>query len=289
MDTHELLDAAGLRPGEADLLIGGPPCTRSARAATGLSTSALARTRTLTFSTITCVSSARRDRASSSRTCSASPTAITMPFGSSGFSRLSGAGVPRRIASSLAADYGVPQRRQRLFILGSKDREPEFPEPTHSGPHETRRWDESCPRHVTTGEAIGDLVGRTTSPSPGVGEGTYGHLLPSPAWTTTTCSTPTSAATRSRCSAGGSGTGSFLLAGPRAAVTDDPSATWPVGRPFHWATAGSGFWRSTSPDVSRRLRSSARGGRPSPSRQCGSARFSRSASPLLSPPQPRRA
>ena len=38
----------------------------------------------------------------------------------------------------LAADYGVPQRRQRLFILGSRDCRPAFPEPTHSGPYETR-------------------------------------------------------------------------------------------------------------------------------------------------------
>jgi DNA (cytosine-5)-methyltransferase 1 len=80
----------------------------------------------------------------------------------------------------LAADYGVPQRRQRVFVIGSLEREPEFPDPTNSGPHETRKgWDTSLPGHVTTGDAIGDLVNRDELREPEEDvNGQYGHLLP---------------------------------------------------------------------------------------------------------------
>ncbi len=46
-----------------------------------------------------------------------------------------------------AADYGVPQRRNRVIFIGYRDgeREPNYPEPTH-------------PNHITIREAIGDLI-----------------------------------------------------------------------------------------------------------------------------------
>jgi DNA (cytosine-5)-methyltransferase 1 len=79
----------------------------------------------------------------------------------------------------LAADYGVPQRRQRLFVLGSMNGEPALPEPTRGGPHETRtNYDRSLPQHMTTGEAIGDLEDRDDLFEPEeVVNGKYGHLL----------------------------------------------------------------------------------------------------------------
>ncbi len=80
----------------------------------------------------------------------------------------------------LAADFGVPQRRQRLFILGSRRGKPTFPVPTHSGPHETRTtYDRTLPPHITAGEAIGDLQGRDDLFEPEeVVNGRYGTLLP---------------------------------------------------------------------------------------------------------------
>jgi DNA (cytosine-5)-methyltransferase 1 len=79
----------------------------------------------------------------------------------------------------LAADYGVPQRRQRVFVVGSLDRMPELPAPTHTGPHETRRKIESeLPPHVTAGERIGDLADRDDLAEPMEAvNGKYGHLL----------------------------------------------------------------------------------------------------------------
>lgn len=66
----------------------------------------------------------------------------------------------------LAADYGVPQRRRRLFIVGVLgDREFTFPSATHLGGWrrdylqlwEQRRKERGLLRHIPTWEVIGDL------------------------------------------------------------------------------------------------------------------------------------
>ncbi len=81
-----------------------------------------------------------------------------------------------------AADYGVPQIRERVYIVGSRDGKSfKFPEPTHSNPdslhdlfsQDTMQW-------KTSWEAIGDLskASETKDPSLKVG-GKWGDLLPS--------------------------------------------------------------------------------------------------------------
>ncbi|MDX6591751.1 MAG: (cytosine-5)-methyltransferase 1 [Gaiellales bacterium] len=69
----------------------------------------------------------------------------------------------------LAADYGVPQIRQRLFCVGvhrdvlriAGDPDAwsfQWPEQTHAGPHETRKgWNDALPLHVSSGEALAGL------------------------------------------------------------------------------------------------------------------------------------
>ncbi|MPY93111.1 MAG: DNA (cytosine-5-)-methyltransferase [Acidimicrobiia bacterium] len=77
-----------------------------------------------------------------------------------------------------AADYGVPQARPRLFIVGGgrRDKLPQIPVPTHHGPWERRKVSSGPLPHKTAGEALAGLVSE-----PELGEvvrGRWGHLLP---------------------------------------------------------------------------------------------------------------
>jgi DNA (cytosine-5)-methyltransferase 1 len=77
-----------------------------------------------------------------------------------------------------AADYGVPQARPRLFIVGCRKGEklPELPPPTHHGEWERRKTTGGPLPHVTTGEALDDLI--TEPELEEVVRGSWGHLLP---------------------------------------------------------------------------------------------------------------
>lgn len=77
-----------------------------------------------------------------------------------------------------AADYGVPQARPRLFIIGCRRGEklPDLPEPTHHGEWERRKVTGGPLPHVTAGEALEGLV--TEPELEEVVRGRWGHLLP---------------------------------------------------------------------------------------------------------------
>lgn len=75
-------------------------------------------------------------------------------------------GYTLRAAILLAADYGVPQLRRRLFVVGVRDGMSfQFPKPTHLGgwrrdtldKWEEERIRQGLLRHLSLGEAIGDL------------------------------------------------------------------------------------------------------------------------------------
>lgn len=77
-----------------------------------------------------------------------------------------------------AADYGVPQARPRLFIIGVPKDEPVplLPAPTNGGMWEGRLSGVPQRRHVTAGEALAGLI---TEPEPcELVNGKYGQLLP---------------------------------------------------------------------------------------------------------------
>jgi len=180
VSTREILRAAGLKRGEAELLVGGPPCTPFSKSGywieykrTGNDPEAsllehylrvLDEARPRSFLLENVFALAYRNH-----------NARWLKLLLDTFADLK---YHVEHGPLLAADYGVPQRRQRLFIVGSLDGKPEFPAATHDGPHETRRWHGRLPMHVTAGEAIGDLAHRDdlAEPEEAVG-GKYGHLL----------------------------------------------------------------------------------------------------------------
>jgi DNA (cytosine-5)-methyltransferase 1 len=58
-----------------------------------------------------------------------------------------------KAATLNAADYGVPQQRQRLFIVGTRESEFEFPDPSH-GPGREEAW--RTAGEYLTAEPVGD-------------------------------------------------------------------------------------------------------------------------------------
>jgi DNA (cytosine-5)-methyltransferase 1 len=76
-----------------------------------------------------------------------------------------------------AGDFGVPQLRPRLFVVGvpKRNRLPEMPESTHGGQWERRQTGTGGLPHITAGEAFNGLK---TVPEPGeTVRGKWGHLL----------------------------------------------------------------------------------------------------------------
>lgn len=180
--TDEILAAAGLRDGERpDLLVGGPPCTPFSKSGFWLDwkregldpdasllqayTRVLREARPRRFVLENVYALTYNNKASKP-----AYERLLREIDEAGY-----AAVPQVLN---AADYGVPQSRPRLFILGvpKGERVPVFPDPTHGGLWERRASGHAERPHVTTGEALAGLV---TSPEPSeqVG-GKYGHLLP---------------------------------------------------------------------------------------------------------------
>jgi DNA (cytosine-5)-methyltransferase 1 len=188
LEPPDLLERAKLRTADVDLLIGGPPCTPFSKSGYWLEykragadpkaslldeyVKVLAGTQPRAFVMENVYGLAYRNQNR--------PVLNRFLAGA----RAAGYAVDYRIL--LAADYGVPQLRQRMFCVGVRsdllDIPPDFwrfnwPEPTHSGPHETRTgWDESLPPHVTAGEALAGLEKNPPEPEEVV-SGTYAEEL----------------------------------------------------------------------------------------------------------------
>jgi DNA (cytosine-5)-methyltransferase 1 len=71
-----------------------------------------------------------------------------------------------------AADYGVPQHRERLIIVGTRSRQFKFPKPTH-GPDSSGKINHECANDALFG--LNDFS--EPNNTNGIG-GRYGHLLP---------------------------------------------------------------------------------------------------------------
>ncbi len=180
--TDEILERAGLQAGERpDLLVGGPPCTPFSKSGfwlewkrAGLDPSAsllqaytrvLAEAKPRAFILENVYALTYKNRAS-------------RPAYERLLREIADAGYDFDAKVLNAADYGVPQVRPRLFIVGvPKGRAlPELPEPSHAGMWERRISGAGTTPHMTAGEA---LAGLECEPEPGeVLRGQYAHLLP---------------------------------------------------------------------------------------------------------------
>jgi DNA (cytosine-5)-methyltransferase 1 len=190
VDYEQLLDAAGVDRGSLDLVHGGPPCTPFSKSGYWLAYKRAGEDpkASLLDSYVEALVALR-------------PRAFVMEnvfaLGYRNHNRLvlerfiSGiraAGYAFDMKALIAADFGAPQLRQRLFCVGLRDDLLDvpadlysfpWPQPTHSGPHETRtRYDRSLAPHVTAGEAFADLDDRSNPPEPEeVVTGTYADEL----------------------------------------------------------------------------------------------------------------
>lgn len=182
LQTRDILRAAGLsgrdRP---DLLVGGPPCVAFSKSGfwlewkrEGLDPAASL------LQAYTRVLKEARPRAFLLENVYA--LTFKNKASSSAFAQLKaeveGAGYDYRVGVLNAADFGVPQLRPRLVMVGvrRRGRLPELPEPSHCGRWERRSTGTGLAPHVTCGEA---LAGLTTVPEPEeILRGQWAHLLP---------------------------------------------------------------------------------------------------------------
>lgn len=180
--TRRILQAAGLRQGERpDLLIGGPPCTPFSKSGFWLEwkrdgldpdasllqeyTRVLAEAKPHRFVLENVYALTYNNKASK-------------PAFERLLREIDSAGYHCDAKVLNAADYGVPQSRPRLFIIGvPKDQAlPRLPAPTHGGQWERRLSGHPGQPHVTAGDVLTGLI---TDPERGEAvSGKYGHLLP---------------------------------------------------------------------------------------------------------------
>ncbi|MBX6724088.1 MAG: DNA cytosine methyltransferase, partial [Dactylosporangium sp.] len=180
--TKEILAAAGLGKRERpDLLLGGPPCTPFSKSGFWLEwkRAGLDPTASLLQAYTRVLSEARpRYFVLENVYALTYNNRASRPAYERLLREIDEAGYHCRAKVLNAADYGVPQSRPRLFVIGvmKGERLPDHPRPTHGGTWEGRATGSPAAPHVTAGQAFEGLV---TEPEPGeTVAGKYGHLLP---------------------------------------------------------------------------------------------------------------
>lgn len=176
--AEELLERAGLSRGDPVLVVGGPPCTPFSKSGFWLEEKrgSLDPNASLLDEYVRVV----RDVLPEAFVLE-NVQGLTYSTHREQFRRLLGQlrelGYNPQWRVLLAAEYGVPQLRRRVFIVGRRDGKPfDFPPTTHSGVSERdRRADPSKKPFVTSHDAIGDLL--DADPEPGeVVEGEFAEL-----------------------------------------------------------------------------------------------------------------
>ncbi|MEJ7656964.1 MAG: DNA cytosine methyltransferase [Thermoleophilaceae bacterium] len=190
LDFEQLLGAADLEAGEPALLQGGPPCTPFSKSGYWLAYKRagedpkaslldhyvealrVIQPKAFLMENVYGLAYANHNRA------------ILERF----LAGVRGAGYSHDRKVILAADHGVPQIRQRLFVVGIRadllDCSPDlwrfsWPAETHDGPHERRvDRDDTLPAHVSAAQALEGLTDDDNPPEPEeVIDGTYADAL----------------------------------------------------------------------------------------------------------------
>jgi DNA (cytosine-5)-methyltransferase 1 len=190
LEHDELLSAAGLEPGDADLLHGGPPCTPFSKSGYWLEYKRAGRDpkASLLDSYAEAVAAIRPKAFLMENVFALGYRNQNRPVLNRFIAAIDAAGYSFDRETLIAADYGAPQLRQRLFCVGIRqdilDVPREFyrfpwPRPTHSGPHETRTsYDRTLAPHQTVAQAFAGLASADNPAEPEeVVKGTYAEEL----------------------------------------------------------------------------------------------------------------
>jgi DNA (cytosine-5)-methyltransferase 1 len=184
ISSHQILKAAGLKVGEADVLIGGPPCQPFSKSGYWKSGDALRlkdpRADTLTQYLRVLADTKPRafllENVHGLAFGSKSEGLQYLLAGIDDVNRRAKTGYKVHWCVLNAADYGVPQLRERVFLIGSRDGKPfDFPQPTFFPPELAVAGKQP---HRTAWDALGDLPADSVDPSLVVA-GKWGDLLPS--------------------------------------------------------------------------------------------------------------
>lgn len=190
LDFEELLDAAGLAVGETALLHGGPPCTPFSKSGYWLEYKRAGRDpkASLLDHYVEALRQVQPRAFLMENVYGLAYSNHNRPILERFLAGVRKAGYAHDKRVILSADHGVPQLRQRLFVIGIRtdllDCAPDlwrfdWPAATHDGPHERRvERDESLPLHVSSKEAFAALTAATNPREPEeVIDGTYADAL----------------------------------------------------------------------------------------------------------------
>lgn len=191
-DIHEvsserILKTARLEVGEADVLIGGPPCQPFSKSSYWVRGDSL-RMDDPRADTLTAYLRVLRDTKPKAFLLE-NVAGLAFSSKSEGLQHLldgirqvnKEAGTNYAVHWSVlnAAKYGVPQTRERVFLIGSRDgRNFTFPAPTHSDPEEDSLLSTGLEPFRTAWDAIGDLPPDPDDESLAIG-GWWAELIPS--------------------------------------------------------------------------------------------------------------
>lgn len=181
VEPRSLMRRLGIRKGEIDLLIGGPPCVAFSKSGFHLDYKREGRDpRANLLQDYFRFLEGMKPRAFMlENVFGLAYRNHSAPFLDALLKGIASIGYSVTLGVLNAADFGVPQNRQRLFIVGSRDgKELRLPRPTHWGALERRAKPVGADKlqpHVTAGVALSEV---TSGPEPQERvNGKYGHLL----------------------------------------------------------------------------------------------------------------